>query len=280
MSAEQISEKIGLNDSEKEKYLNYLENAFVKPSGESADKSFLDKWNKIITISDEYGVAEALNLKVCPKRPVDFSEPEHIRLEIYNSFAGYIPVIYIKNVSDFEAFITNAIYKGNAPENLSQTGASFAFGKTTRFIVLSSKPYSNVPADEIGITSEEWSEKSMIIRREHECTHYFTKNTYGISRSHLHDELIADFFGLYEAFGYYKAEYFQRFIGLVGKSGDRLKFYTSGLSEKLFRAVGETARSASDFLEKYSKTDEFLNMNREQRVKKLCETSLYDMCIE
>lgn len=35
----------------------------------------------------------------------------------------------------------------------------------------------------------------MLIRRAHECTHFFTKQTYGIAYKNLHDELMADFMG-------------------------------------------------------------------------------------
>lgn len=278
MTIKEIIEKYGLHSQEKEEFLHYLKNEFTSITKKETDDVFLEKWQKIMLFAKEHSTSEALNLKVCPKRPVKFIEPERIRMELYESFAGIIPVIYILNVMDFEQFITNSIYKGNAPENLSQTGASFAFGKTTRFIVLSSKPYSNIPACELGLDESDWAEKSMIIRREHECTHYFTRRLFGIARNHLHDELIADFFGLYEAFGEYRAEYFLRFMGIIGNSGGRLKFYIAELNPNLYRAIEETARSASAFLEQYTKTDVFLSMNRKERVETLCNIGLAEMC--
>ena len=57
---------------------------------------------------------------------------------------------------------------------------------------------------------KDWCEKSLLLRQAHECTHYLTKQTYGISNNILHDEIMADFIGMYEAFGFYKAEWFQR----------------------------------------------------------------------
>lgn len=117
-----------------------------------------------------------------------------------------------KVLSDyFQNLTTNLIYKGKRPENLSSTGASFVYGKSTRFILLSAKPYSNVSASTLGLKEEDWLEKSMKIRLEHECSHFFTKRFFGNAQNHLHDELIADFFGLLSAFGNYSAEYWESF---------------------------------------------------------------------
>ncbi len=279
MTVNEIIEKCSLNEDERREFEKYLINGFEACEIKTEkDNGFLTKWREIYVYAEENSAAEALNKFVTAKRPVNFSAPADVKLELYNSFAGEIPVICIKNSNDFETFLISAVYKGVRPENLSETGASFASGKTTRFITLSAKPYSNVPASDIGLSESEWSERSMIIRREHECTHYFTKQTFGLSRNHLHDELLADFFGLYEAFGEYRSEYFLRFMGIVGESGGRLRFYTDNLSEKVCSAVAETARYASEYLERYSKTEEFMNMSREQRVIKLCRTSLAEMC--
>ncbi|MGN0630445.1 MAG: DUF7005 family protein [Ruminococcus sp.] len=279
MTISEISEKCGLNDGEKKVFLEYISNQFCDYRDESEDDFlFLDRWKMIYNFAQEYSPSEAINKYVCHKRQVKFRHPELLRIEIYNSFVGEIPIIYVPDTEDFENLVTNAIYKGVRPEQLSQTGASFAFGKSTRFIILSSKPYSNIPACELGLDEADWANKSMIIRREHECTHYFTKLHYGISRNCLHDELMADFFGLYEAFGYYKAEYFLKFMGVIPGSGGRLKFYTSELSPKLCRSIEETARSAADFLERYSQTGIFLSMNRKEQVIKFCSMGLAEMC--
>ncbi len=280
MKINEIAAACGLNEEEQQEYKKYLTNQFENPKiNYLHDDTFLFRWYEICGFAETHGAAEALNKFVAAKRPVNFCDPDGVRIEIYNSFAGEIPVVYIKNNSDFDAFITNVIYKGIRPENLSKTGASFASGKNTKFITLSAKPYSGIPASEMNLPEQEWLEKSMIIRREHECTHYFTKQIFGVSRNHLHDELIADFFGLLEAFGESKAEHFLKFMGLTGGSGGRLKFYTAGLSEKLCMAIEKTAESAAWYLENYSKSDEFLHMNRSQRVIKLCLTGLADMSI-
>ena len=97
-------------------------------------------------------------------------------------------------------------------------------------MVLSSKPYSNVPAEELGLETGEWLEKSLYIRREHECTHYYTKLRYDQANNMLHDELMADFIGLYESFGFFRAEWFLRFMGIIDGSGNRMVYYTKAIS--------------------------------------------------
>lgn len=275
----EIAEKFGLNKGEGHFFDWYLENAFAKARfAAKQEESWLEKWSEICAFADRYGAAEAVNRFIAVKRPVAFLAPEQVKIELYRSFAGKIPIIYVKNTKDFEALITNVVYKGIEPDNLDQTGASFVFGKTTRFLVLSAKPYSNIPAAEMGLTEKEWREKSVLLRREHECTHYYTKQVFGISRNHLHDELLADFFGLYEAFGEYRAEFFLRFMGLLGDSGGRLRFYTAGMPEKIYRAVCEVARRAAAYLEQYARSEEFQSMTKKQCIKKLCLTDLETMC--
>ena len=85
-----------------------------------------------------------------------------------------------------------------------------------RFIILSSGPYSAVPAGEVGLSDREWIERSLAIRREHECTHYLTQRAFGKMRNNLLDELIADFAGLVLVTGAYDGALALRFFGLEG----------------------------------------------------------------
>jgi len=65
-----------------------------------------------------------------------------------------------------------------------------------RFLLLSTGPYSAVPASEVGMDSAQWLATSIAIRREHECFHYLTRRAVGGMRNNLLDELLADFIGL------------------------------------------------------------------------------------
>jgi hypothetical protein len=98
-----------------------------------------------------------------------------------------------------------------------------------RFILLSSGPYSAVPAADLGLAEEAWRARSLAIRREHECTHYLTYRAFGRMRNNLLDELIADFAALAQVDGRYDAGLALRFFGLEGyprwREGGRLQSY-------------------------------------------------------
>lgn len=268
----------GLNEEEKVEFFAYIANRFENcVEITEPDTDFLKVWENIIYYAGTFGAADAINRRVCPKRPVEFNSPDTVEIKFYVSFAGKIPVIYVRDIADFERLVTNAAYKGVRPDGLEKTGAMFISGKTTRFIILSAKPYSNVPAAELGLDSDEWAEKSMLLRRGHECTHYFTKQTYGIVNNILHDEIIADFIGMYEAFGSYKAEWSLRFMGIIEGGGDRLTFYTKDLSPKVRKAVSELTKAAANRLEEWSGTKAFKELNTSGRIKILCRKGLTGM---
>ena len=264
-----------MTETERQEYASYIENRFAGAE-ELAERNtdFLAPWEGIEAYANENGAATAINELVCPKRPTAFRSPDTLSLKIEDSFAGRIPVIRVRDTADFEDLVTNVAYKGVRSDTISRTGASFIFGKTTRFIILSAKPYSNIPAGDLGLTEEDWAAKSMELRFGHESTHYFTKQTFGITNNILHDEIMADFTGLYMTFGFYRAEWFLRFMGLAGAREGRLLHYTKELSEPVRDAVAELLKTAAEKLEQWSKTEAFLNMEPEDRIKYLCRLGL------
>jgi anti-sigma regulatory factor (Ser/Thr protein kinase) len=98
-----------------------------------------------------------------------------------------------------------------------------------RFIILSTGPYSAVQAKDVGLSAEAWLKESVLIRREHECNHYYTYRVFGAMRNNLLDEVIADLVGLLHARGRYEAPLALRFFGLEDfpryRSGGRLESY-------------------------------------------------------
>lgn len=96
-------------------------------------------------------------------------------------------------------------------------------------IVLSEGPYSNVAADELGLTEADWREASLTIRREHECVHYFCRRVLSSRRYNLLDELVADYAGIVHACGSFRADWLLRFLGLESyptyRAGGRLENY-------------------------------------------------------
>jgi len=279
MTLDNLAGKYGLAGEERQIFDEYTTNRFAgaQEIGEP-DTSFLGFWERTIEYARLFGADKAINEKVCSVRPVEFRSPDTLRIEMYDSVAGRIPIIYVRDTADFEQLVTNIAHKGVRPDNISATGASFISGKTTRFIILSAKPYSNVPASELGLSDEaEWAENSLLLRRGHECTHYFTKQTYGITNNILHDEIMADFIGIYETFGFYRAEWFLRFMGIIKGSGGRLVVYTENLPENVRNAVSELAELCARSLEKWSLSDEFASMTNAGRIKHMCRAGFEGM---
>ena len=268
-----------LDNKEQQIFYEYCRNRFAGVTELTApDEDFLKTWDRIVDYEMLLGPDRAINDLICSKSPVDFKSPGEPEIKIVDSFAGRIPVICVRNTEDFENLVTNLVYKGVRPDNISETGAFFIYGRITRFIILSAKPYSNVPASELGLDDEnQWREQSILLRQGHECTHYFTKRTYGITNNILHDELMADFTGMYETFGFYKAEWSLRFMGIMKGSGGRLKVYTEGLSENVRSAVSELAAASSYSLERWSQTEPFKNMTTSERIKTMCRAGLEGM---
>jgi hypothetical protein len=124
-----------------------------------------------------------------------------------------------------------------------------------RFILLSDGPYSAVPAADLGLDETTWREMSLVIRRDHECAHYFTRRVFGSMRNHLLDELIADSAGLIAATGRFRADWFLRFLGLEDfpryRPGGRLEIYRGDLSEGAFAVLQDLARRAAENLERF-----------------------------
>lgn len=273
-----IDSEFNFNSEERQKFDEYIENKMKHKIEPSKDEDFLYTWNLWIDEAKNSGFADVLNSHISSRRPVNFKQPESIQIEIYESIAGRIPIIIIGNDDDFEQFIVNLAYGGVRPDNIHQQGASFLAGKKNRFIVLSEKPYSNIPAAWMELSDSDWRKKSMILRRAHECTHYYTRRYYGTADNNLHDEVMADFFGLYAAFNQYKAKWFLHFMGVDGENKDgRLSLYVKDLPNKVAEAIGKTAVYCAKFLEKWSLSKEFMKMTNSERVDFLCELGIAGM---
>lgn len=200
---------------------------------------------------------------------LDVEDPGGLELVIYPTLAGRIPVITARRRPDFVALVRACSCRNEpdpVPDSMgacivnglnnwdrvararrqmeAERGAPFdddgwseAFRALVprkplyqdRLIILSRAPYSAVPAAALSLDDAEWREKSVAIRREHECTHYFTLRAFGAMRNNLLDEFVADFAGLGRAFGRYDADLALRFLGLeaypVYRAGGRFENY-------------------------------------------------------
>jgi len=112
-----------------------------------------------------------------------------------------------------------------------------------RFMILSSGPYSSLPAEAAGFSEEDWEALSLRIRRDHECTHYFTLRAAGATRTNLLDEVVADYAGLVATFGRFREDLALLFFGL-----ERFPEYRAGARLENYRGTPPVSDAALDVL--------------------------------
>jgi hypothetical protein len=224
-------------------------------------------------------------------------QPEKLQLMVHQSLAGAIPVLLTGNREDFVSLVQAiAMHNEPKPvpasmgacivsgfnnwdrirqyrqqwearnsANCSKSSWSAEFGRIIlykelyqdRFIILSDGPYSNVSARDMGLSEPEWQRLSLVIRLEHECTHYFTRRLFNSMRNNLLDELIADYKGIVAATGHYRADWFLRFLGLESfphyREGGRLQNYRGQppLSDGAFKILQVLVKAAAENLERF-----------------------------
>ena len=154
-----------------------------------------------------------------------------------------------------------------------------------KLIILSAKPYSNVPADRLGLTQEAWASYSLSIRLEHECTHLYTLNQYGCASNNLHDELIADYIGISKTMGTYNKEWMLAFMGLEAypsyRKGARLENYlaSADLADENFCQLTTIIRQAIEGISDFDAELGTIHSAHDQlcRMDALCATDLADI---
>ena len=111
-------------------------------------------------------------------------------------------------------------------------------------VVLSRGPYSGVPATAVGLSEEEWLDRSDTIRRYHELTHVICRRLYPEDVDPVRDELIADAVGLYAAFGRFDPETEKLFLGVKDGRyvGGRLENYTDEPEKRIDSVSAELDR--------------------------------------
>jgi len=245
--------------------------------------------------------------------------PEQLKLSLYTSIAGNIPVLIVENRTDFLSII-RALSGRNEPKPIPDSmGAAMIKGLNNwdrlrtlkrnwqnnpnpnkgdllsnkslyqdRIIVLSRIPYSNVSAEMMGLTSTDWLDKSLKIRLEHECAHYFTLRHFGKMANNMHDELIADYMGICGVLPSYKSDWFLKFIGLEAypnfRTDGRLKNYLGkpALSTSAFKVLQTIIKNAADNLEVFDQQISISgeDADRKLRLLTLCHLNLVDIAAE
>lgn len=229
-------------------------------------------------------------------RPLVLRHPERLALFVHPTVAGSVPILVAGDRSDFETLV-QACASRNEPEVVPHSmGACIVTGLNNwdrvhryrdewskdhpdaseedwseefrrlipqkalyqdRFIILSSGPYSGVSAESVGADPDEWREKSLRIRLEHECTHYFTYRLLGSMRNNLIDEIMADFAGLVLTSGAYRSDLALRFLGLEDypryREGGRMQNYLgkTPLSPEAFEILRKLVFAAIENLQRF-----------------------------
>lgn len=238
-------------------------------------------------------------LTEAPGEKLALERPDLLELCLNQTPAGRIPLLVTGHRQDFVTLVQALVYKNEPAEIPGSMGACMVKGFNNwdriksykkrwqkdnplscseqewqeefrklvplkelyqdTFIILSDGDYSGIPAHLMNLTNEEWRRLSFIIRREHESVHYFTRRIFGSARNHILDELIADYVGILTACGFYRSDWFLRFMGLENypsfRKGGRLTIYLGDppLSEGAFKILQSLVKKASENLELFSR---------------------------
>ncbi|MDR6759868.1 hypothetical protein J2Y38_000047 [Flavobacterium sp. 2755] len=253
---------------------------------------------------------------------IKLEDTKNISLELHQSITGKIPVLTIPNKEDFVKILQSIIHKNNPLPIPASMGAVLLNGlnNSKRFniikknwlqnnpfgdwnteftnnimpnkslykdklIILSTKPYSNVPASQLGLEEDLWISYSISIRKEHELTHLYTLKKYGQATNNLHDELIADYIGIIKTIWNYNKVWMLTFMGLENyphyREGARLENYVkeSKLSPDDFKQLITIIKNAIENIAIFDKAVGKVKSTKDQmcRIDALCEISLIDL---
>jgi hypothetical protein len=228
---------------------------------------------------------------------VTFERPDELRILVHPTAAGRMPVVVTGARADFVSLVRALVHRNEpvgVPDSMGacivagynnwdriaalrarwirEQGGNRSAGRWVEefrrlvpmtelyqdsFILLSSGPYSAVPAFAMALDEHEWLALSLTIRLEHECAHYVTRRVLGSMRNALLDELIADYMGIAAAVGRFRADWFLRFMGLERfphyRRGGRLENYRGEppLSDGAFMVLSSVVRAAAERLEHF-----------------------------
>ncbi len=244
------------------------------------------------------GMSSNPNYRLATRRglPVDamkeatgtrLEQADGLKVYLYQTMAGRIPVLETGSRHDFETLVRVFSHRNEPVDIPASMGAclikgynnwdrvakykqkyagNFDFNEMKAhkdlyqdaFLILTDTEYSGVPAEMLGLKEDEWRRLSMVIRREHEATHYFTLRFLGSARNHLLDEFMADYMGIVAAAGKYRADWFLAFMGLENfpafRSGGRLTNYLKDLeiSSESFEQLKYLVKNAAENVEKFA----------------------------
>ena len=210
------------------------------------DESFVASWQEAEGNGVLAFLSGALGL---PVSGFQWENVEALNISFAESLGGRLPVIATESHSDFRAMEALLNGRGN-PQAYPSTVNAFTMQTRAKMIyrhrvlLLNYAPYSNIPAEMMGLSGADWLTCSHRLRLRHECAHYETLRILNGMQSHALDEIMADALGQIAAFGNFDADRQRVYFGLTkGKDTctGRLSFYCRDVAEeeraKVYRAV-------------------------------------------
>ena len=228
-----------------------------------ADEEFITAWSE----KENFDVLRFLSQEFeLQTGKFDWKNVAAMKIEFKETLGGRLPVISTANHDDFcqMAALLTARELKKYPLTVNAFTIPCRAEKIYRHrvILLNAAPYSNISAEKMGLSVEEWLKKSYLIRLRHESAHYETLRLLGGMKNHALDEILADCLGQMAAFGEFSAERQRIFFGLTkggSKCDGRLNFYCQKVLPddlpKIYRAVDEyldeveqmTRKTANEF---------------------------------
>lgn len=228
-----------------------------------ADEEFITLWSE----KENFDVLRFLSQEFeLPTGKFDWKNVAAMKIEFKETLGGRLPVISTANHDDFCQM--TALLTARELKKYPLTVNAFTIPCRAekiyrhRVILLNAAPYSNISAEKMCLSVEEWLKKSYLIRLRHESAHYETLRLLGGMKNHALDEILADCLGQMAAFGEFSAERQRIFFGLTkggSKCDGRLNFYCQKVLPndlpKIYRAVDEyldeveqmTRKTANEF---------------------------------
>ncbi len=235
--------------------------------------------------------------KISKATGLQLSSPDQLQLILHESAGGLVPALIISSRDDFESILRALTMHNEPKPVPQSMGACMIKGYNNwdrvqhyrkqwetkdpthnndetwpeefqnliqhkelyqdRFMLVSSGPYSNVPAESLGLKDEEWKHFSAMIRLHHECVHFFTLRVFGSMNNNLLDEVLADYMGIRGAIGSYNAKWFLYFMGLENypkyREGGRMQNYLGNpsVSQDSFKILQNLLVSVAKNLEAF-----------------------------
>ena len=212
-----------------------------------SDEEFITAWSE----KENFDVLRLLNQEFeLPTEKFDWKNVSALKIGFKQTLGGRLPVISTANHDDFCQMV--ALMTAWELKKYPLTVNAFTIPCRAekiyrhRVILLNAAPYSNISAEKMGLSVEEWLKKSYQIRLRHESAHYETLRLLGGMKNHALDEILADCLGQIAALGEFSAERQRIFFGLAkggSKCDGRLNFYCQKVLPedlpKVYRAVDE-----------------------------------------